>query len=408
MDRKKILADFPILSSSMRGKPFVYLDSGATSLTPEPVLDAMNRYHREYGVNIHRGIYDFSERATREYHEVRVKTADFLSTGTDRQVLFTHGSTEGANLIAYSWGRKFLKAGDVILTTEYEHHSSLVPWHAVCEATGATMDFIPIDPDSLELDLESYKKSLERGVKLLVMSGMSNVTGYKPPLKQMITLAREHGAVTAIDGAQLVSHHPVNVEDLDPDFVFFSAHKMLGPGGVGVLVGRTSLLESMDPFMYGGDMILKVSKDHSTYHPLPEKFEAGTPNIAGVIGFGAALDYLADIGMEEIEKREAELIEYASKSFSQLPGVRTYLPSNPALRGGILSFNVDGLHSHDLGAVLDAQGIAIRTGFHCAMPFMEWLDVPGTARASFYFYNDTSDIDSLVEGVKKARAVFGV
>jgi cysteine desulfurase/selenocysteine lyase len=408
MDRDQILRDFPILSSRMRNKPFVYLDSGATSLTPEPVIERISRYYREYSVNIHRGVYEYSERATREYHEVRVKLKNFINAPDDGQILFTHGSTESANLVAYSWGRKFLSEGDVILSTEYEHHSSLVPWHAVCAATGAKMDFVPIIRETLELDIDQYRDKLARGVRLVAISGMSNVTGYMPPLKEMIELAHEHGAIVILDGAQLVSHHRVDVTDLDPDFLFFSAHKMLGPTGVGVLYGKTALLDAMDPFMYGGDMILKVSRDHSTYHPLPEKFEAGTPNIAGVLGFGAALDYLEDLGMDSVEAVERDLVAYAEQRSADTPGILTYLAADPRRRGGIFSFNVDGLHSHDLGAVLDAQGIAIRTGFHCAMPLMEWLGIPGTARASLYFYNTRDDIDALFTGITAARRVFGV
>lgn len=407
LEQSRLQQDFPILTGKMRKKPFIYLDSGATSLTPEPVIERISQYYREYGVNIHRGIYEFSERATREFHEVRLAAARFLNAGEEGQIIFTHGSTESSNLIAYSWGRKFLKKGDVILTTEYEHHSSLVPWHAVCEATGAELRFIPIDRETLELDIHSYEDLLDEKVKLLVMSGMSNVTGYMPPLKRMIQSAHDNGSVVALDGAQLVSHHKVDVQELKPDFLFFSAHKMLGPTGVGVLYGRTELLDAMDPFMYGGDMILKVHKDHSTYHPLPEKFEAGTPNIAGVLGFGAALEYLADIGMERIEAHERSLIDYAEERAREVKGLQSYLLPDSGKRGGIFSFNVEGLHSHDLGAVLDAQGIAIRTGFHCAMPLMEWLGVPGTARASLYLYNTREDIDALFHGIEQAKSVFG-
>ncbi|AHC15058.1 aminotransferase class V-fold PLP-dependent enzyme [Salinispira pacifica] len=407
LEQDKRDRDFPIFTRTMRKKPFIYLDSGATSLTPEPVIERIQQYYREYGVNIHRGIYEFSERATREFHEVRLALSRFLNVGEEGQIIFTHGSTESSNLIAYSWGRKFLKKGDIILTTEYEHHSSLVPWHAVCEATGAELRFIPIDRETLELDISSYEDQLDEKVKLLVMSGMSNVTGYMPPLRKMIQSAHDNGTVVALDGAQLVSHHKVDIQELKPDFLFFSAHKMLGPTGVGVLYGRTDLLDAMDPFMYGGDMILKVHKDHSTYHPLPEKFEAGTPNIAGVLGFGAALEYLADIGMERIEAHERSLIDYAEERARDVKGLQAYLVPDSGKRGGIFSFNVEGLHSHDLGAALDAQGIAVRTGFHCAMPLMEWLGVPGTARASLYLYNTRADIDALFQGIEQAKNVFG-
>ena len=381
----------------------MYLDNAATSLTPEPVIEVMNRYYREYGVNIHRGIYELSERATREYEQVRTELANFLNSPDDGQIILTHGSTESANIIAYSWGRKFLGPGDIILSTEYEHHSSLVPWHAVCEVTGAKMDFIPIQRETLALDPEAYRNLLSEDVKLLVLSGMSNVTGYMPPLREMINLAHANDTLVVLDGAQLVSHHPVDLQDLNPDFLFFSAHKMLGPTGVGVLWGRTSHLDAMDPFMYGGDMILKVTRDQSTYHPLPQKFEAGTPNIAGVLGMGEALAYIRDPGMERIEAHERLLIQYLHDRITDIDNLISYLPT--AEHGGILSFNLKGIHSHDLGALLDAQGIAVRTGFHCAMPLMDWLGVPGTVRASVYFYNSEEELDSLCVGIEKAQKI---
>lgn len=388
----------------MRGKPFVYLDNAATALTPEPVIERINRYYREYGVNVHRGIYELSEQATREYEQVRKDIGNFLNNPAGGQVILTHGSTESANIVAYSWGRKFLRPGDIILSTEYEHHSSLVPWHAVCEAVGTEMAFIPIEQDTLALDMDAFKNLLDERVKILALSGMSNVTGYMPPLREMIALAHANDTIVVLDGAQLLSHHSVNIGELDPDFLFFSAHKMLGPTGVGVLWGKTAHLDAMDPFMYGGDMILKVSKDASSYHPLPQKFEAGTPNIAGVLGFGTALAYLNEIGMENIEAHESRLLERTRELTKNMPSLISYLPTT-GRQGGIFSFNLAGIHNHDLGALLDAQGIAVRTGFHCAMPLMDWLGVPGTARASFHFYNNETDIDALCAGIERAAEV---
>ena len=406
MNISRIRRDFPILSSTMREKPFVYLDSAATSLTPEPVIEAVNRYYREYGVNIHRGIYELSERATREFENVREALNVFLNVPAHGQVIFTHGCTEGANTVAVGWGRKFLKAGDLILSTEYEHHSSLVPWHVVCEKNATKMAFIPIDRESLSLDLAAYKNLLTEKVKVLVIGGMSNVTGYLPPLKEMISLAHDNGTVVVLDAAQLVSHCPVDVADLDPDFFFFSAHKMLGPTGVGVLYAKTALLDAMDPFMYGGNMILQVTKDHSTWHSLPQKFEAGTPNIAGVLGLGRALEYLSNLGMENIAAHEQRLMKYLRERLTYAKSLISYLPAEQHQQGGILSFNVEGIHNHDIGALLDAQGIAVRTGFHCAMPLMNVLGVVGTVRASVYCYNCTEDIDSLCDGIEQARKLF--
>ncbi len=405
-----------MLSSRMRGKPLVYLDNAATSLTPEPVIERMNRYYREYGVNIHRGIYEFSERATREYEQVRVDIARFLNSPEDAHIIFTHGATESANLIAYGWGRKFLRPGDIVLSTEYEHHSTLVPWHAVCEAQGAKMAFIPIIRENLTFDLDAYYNLLNERVKILVLSAMSNVTGYMPPLREIIAAAHANNTLVLLDGAQLVSHHPVDIQELNPDFLFFSAHKMLGPTGVGILWSRTSLMDSMDPFMYGGNMILRVHKDHSTYHPLPQKFEAGTPNIAGVLGAGAAIEYLERVGMKNIETYEHHLIDNIRRRIADMDSsFISYLPRTGTAQnngepedmrqGGIFSFNIAGLHSHDIGALLDAQGIAVRSGFHCAMPLMDLLGVPGTVRASFYFYNTEADIDALFSGLQAARDI---
>jgi len=398
----------------MRGKPFTYLDSAATSLTPEQVVQAMSRYYLEYGVNVHRGVYEFSERATREYEEVRKKTEKFLgllphSPGKSPlgHVIFTKSTTEASNLLAYSYGRAKLRSGEEILTTETEHHSTLVPWHPVCEKTGAILKTVPISPQGT-FTLDDFASRLTPRTKIAVFSAMSNVTGFMPPIKEMIQRAKEVGALTIVDGAQYVSHHGVNVEELGCDFLYFSAHKMLGPTGLGVLYGRTEILETMEPFLYGGNMILKVSDFASTYHPLPEKFEAGTPPIAEVLGFGAALDYLSNIRMDTIRDQEKRLLTYGLEMASKRPWMKVLGPKNPEIQGAIMSFNVEGVHSHDLGTLLDSQGIAVRTGVHCAQPLMEHLRVGGGAvRASMYFYNTEKDIDTLFEGIERAKEIFG-
>lgn len=404
-DVNALRADFPILQKTMRGKPFVYLDSGATSLKPKAVIEAEADYYRDFGVNIHRGVYEFSQRATQLYAETRAKLARLINA-PEANVIFTHGSTESANLVAYSWARKFLKPGDRILSTEMEHHSNLVPWQAAALATGAGLDFIPIDPASGELDLSDLDARLAKGVKLVVFSAMSNVTGYLLPAQRIVEAAHRHGALVLLDGAQYASHHPVDVQVLDCDFLIFSAHKMLGPTGVGVLYGKRAVLESMDPFMYGGDMIMEVGKFASTYQGIPEKFEAGTPNIAGVIAFSAALDYLEKVGLDSIHAWETELLAYTLEKAKAYPWIKRYGP-DPRLCGGIFSFNVDQVHSHDIGTILDSQGVAVRTGFHCAMPYMEQLGTGGTVRASFYLYTSRDDIDRLFEAVAQAKQIFG-
>lgn len=394
----------------------MYLDSAATSLTPEQVLAAMDSYYREYGVNIHRGVYEFSERASRHFEDVRTKVIRHLGlAGRDanenhpdprQEVIFTRGSTESSNIVAYCWGRAFLGEGDEILTTELEHHSTLVPWHPVAQKTGATFKFVPVAADGT-YSLEDFVACMGPRTKVAVFSGMSNVTGFTPPIREMLAAARKRGIVTVVDGAQFVSHSPVSIPELEPDFLYFSAHKMLGPTGVGVLYGRKALLDNMEPFLYGGDMIQAVHRDWSTYHALPEKFEAGTPNIAGVLGFGAALDYLNAVGMANVHRHETELLSYAFETLHRIPEFLPVGPGDPARQGGILSFNLRGIHSHDTGAVLDTQGVAVRTGVHCAQPAMEKLGISGTVRASLYLYSRESDIDALARAIQGALSVFG-
>ncbi len=402
---EQIRSDFPILQRTMRGKPLVYLDNGATSLTPVQVIEAESQYYTEYNANIHRGFYEYSEQATVAFDETRQLVRDFLHLPEGWQAIFTKSATESANLVAYAWARKFLTEGDEILTTELEHHSNLVPWQAAAQATGAVLRFIPLNEQG-GLDISALDSLFTAKTRLVALSAMSNVTGYMPPLEPIVAAARACGALVYLDGAQLVSHHPVDMRQLDIDFLSFSAHKMLGPTGVGLLCARDEVLDAMDPFLYGGDMIQTVYPDHSTYEILPQKFEAGTPNIAGVIGFGAAIRYLQGVGMEAIAAHERRLLEMMLSEAEKRPFMQVYGDSNPAHRGGIFSFNIDGVHPHDTGALLDSQGVAIRTGSHCAQPLMRHFSIPGTSRAVVYVYNSPADIQRFFQAIDRAHSVF--
>ncbi len=405
-DIDAIRRDFPILQTTMRGKPFVYLDSGATSLKPQSVIDAELAYYRDFGVNIHRGVYEFSERATRLHAETRKKVAHLINARESAEVIFTAGTTEAVNLVAYGWGHKFLKAGDVVLTTDLEHHSSIVPWQAACQKTGARLEFLPLDPTSGELDLSNLDRIMAEGVKLVVVTAMSNVSGYMPPLEIIIASAHRHGALVLVDGAQFVSHHAIDVQNLDCDFLAFSAHKMLGPTGVGVLWAKRHVLVTMDPFLYGGDMILDVQRTVSTYQDIPERFEAGTPNIAGIIAFATAIEYLESLGLDRITAWEQNLLKYAIARGEEFPWITRYGPADLGTCGGVFAFNAKGVHSHDIGTILDSQGIAVRTGFHCAMPYMAQLGTSGTVRATFYLYTTTAEIDKLFVATEQAYRMF--
>jgi len=406
LDVDTIRADFPILQTQMRGKPFIYLDSAASSLKPKAVLDEALQYYQEYGVNIHRGVYEYSDIATRLYQDAREKIAGFINSPSDSQVIFTHGSTEASNLLAYSWGNSNLNPGDVILCTKMEHHSTLVPWQEAARRRGARLEFLPFVPGTVELDEEAFEKAFHDKVKILVLSAMSNVSGYIPPLNRLIELAHAHGALAVLDGAQYVSHHPCDVQLLDCDFLYFSGHKMLAPTGIGCLWGKKEYLESLEPFMFGGDMIQEVRDTEATYQGIPERFEAGTPHIAGGIAFGRAIDYLENLGMQKIAAHETQLMNYCIQKAQEYPWLELYTPQNPQARGSIFSFNIKNTHPHDVGTILDSQGIAVRTGFHCAMPLMAYLGISGTVRASFYLYTRTSDIDALFEGLVRAQALF--
>lgn len=404
----RIRAEFPILGTTMRGKPLAYLDNGATSLKPQVVVDAEVDYLTRISANIHRGVYQLSEEATVRFDEARDSVRKFINVGDDGEVVFTKGATESINIIAFGWGRKFLKEGDEIIVTELEHHANLIPWQQVAAATGAKLRFVPLDTVG-RASPESVESVMTERTRLIAITGMSNVTGHMPPVREIAEIAHRAGVVIVVDGAQLVSHHPVDVQSLGCDFLTFSSHKMCGPTGVGALYGKRDLLEAMDPLLYGGDMIVRVRKESASFKGVPDKFETGTPNISGVIGFGAAVNYLREIGMGAIADHERELLTYAVRRVGELPGITLYGPvaerGVPAT-GGILSFNLGELHPHDVGAVLDGEGVAVRTGFHCAQPMMQFLGVPGTVRASFYLYNTLEEIDRLVDALFKTLEVF--
>lgn len=397
---------FPVLKRPMRGRQLAYLDSGATSLKPYRVLEAERAYYEELSSNIHRGVYEFSQAATERYDEARSKLAALINAPATHEVIFTRGTTESINLVGYSWGRKFLKPGDEILTSEFEHHSNIVVWQEVAKATGAVLRFFPLLPGAVGLDPDQLESSFSERTKLVAITGMSNVTGYRPPVARITELAHERGALVLVDGAQMVCHEAVDVQQLGIDFLAFSGHKMCGPTGIGVLYAREELLERMDPFLYGGDMIERVWKDRSTYAKLPEKFEAGTPHIAGAIGLGEACDFVREVGLDAVAEHESELLAYCLERAEATDDLTVYGGMDAAGKGGIFSFNLNDVHAHDVGMILDGEGVAVRAGFHCAQPLMRVLGVAGTTRASFYMYTDRSDIDALFDGLEAVRKIF--
>jgi cysteine desulfurase / selenocysteine lyase len=402
---EEIRKDFPILSRQVHGKQLVYLDSTASSQKPVSVLDAMDTYYRSYNANIHRGVYAISEEATAAMDKARLKVARLINVRQSKQVVFTRNTTESINLVAYSWGNAHIHAGDLIILTEMEHHSNLVPWQLLAERTGARLEFIPVTDDGL-LRQDIYAQLLQEEPKLVAFTHMSNVLGTINPAQEMIAQAHAAGAVVLVDAAQSVPHFPVDVQALDADFLCFSSHKMLGPTGIGVLYGKRELLEAMPPFMGGGDMIRKVSLRHSTWADLPAKFEAGTPAIAEAIGLGAAVDYLNALGMEAIMEHERAITAYALQQLRTIPEVTIYGPEAEQ-RGGVISFTLGDIHPHDLASILDQEvGVAIRAGHHCAQPLMERFGLAATARASFYIYTMKEEIDILVEGLRKAQEIF--
>ncbi len=403
LDVENIRQDFPILHQEVNGNPLVYLDNAATSQKPRQVIEALDKYYQEDNANIHRGVHTLSERATIDYEQAREKVRSFINANSEKEIIFVRGATEGINLIAQSYGRNKLKAGDEIIISEMEHHSNIVPWQLLCEQTGAILKIIPIN-DSGELILEEFEKLLNPKTKLVSIAHISNALGTINPIQTIIDRAHEHNAVVIIDGAQATPHTAVDVQALDCDFYVFSGHKLFAPTGVGVLYGKAHLLEAMPPWQGGGDMIKMVSFEKTLYNDLPYKFEAGTPHIAGVIGLGAAIDYVSATGLEAIAAHEHELLEYATEKILEVKGLR--LIGTAQQKTSILSFVIDSIHPHDIGTILDHEGIAIRTGHHCAMPVMTHFNVPATARASFAFYNTFEEVDRLIQALGKAREVF--
>lgn len=407
LDYKKIRDDFPILKELMNGKPLVFLDSAASSQKPQRVIEAFADYYRCRNANIHRGAYRLSYEATDLYEGTRRKMAKFIGAPEPESIIFTRNTTESINLIAYSYAMNNLREGDEIVVSELEHHSNLVPWMMAAKKTGAVLRHIPLT-DDYRYDYSRLHEVLSDRTRIVSVAHMSNAVGTIHDLKRLGEAARSVNAIFAVDGAQGACHLPVDVQAIDCDFYSLSAHKMLGPTGVGVLYGRKKLLEQMEPFLGGGDMILTVSKDDFKPAPLPNKFEAGTPNIAGVVAFAVALEYLKQVGLENIHEHEMALTSYALEEMKKVPGIRLFGTEHMQERGGVVSFLIDGVHPHDIGSILDEEGIAIRAGHHCCEPFMKREGLPGTARASFYLYNGPEDVDALVLGLKKVASIFKV
>ncbi len=406
LDIERIRRDFPILKREVNGRPLVYFDNAATSQKPVQVMAELTRYYRDINSNIHRGVHTLSVEATERYEAAREQVRAFFGAPDVSEIIFTRNTTESINLVAHSFGRAFLEAGDEVLISEIEHHSNIVPWQLLREERGIALRHIPMLPDGT-LDLDEARRLIGPRTKLLSITLMSNALGTIVPVAELAELARAQGARVLVDAAQAAPHLPIDVAELGADFLACSAHKMLGPTGVGVLWGRRELLEEMPPFLGGGDMIASVSLEESTWNQLPYKFEAGTPNIAGVIGFGVALGYLEAVGMDAIRRHERDLTAYALDRLIDVPGVTLYGPLDPDLRGGVVSFGLDGVHPHDIGQVLDSHGVAIRAGHHCAQPVMRKLDVAATARASFYLYNTREEVDVLEAAVRETSDFFG-
>jgi cysteine desulfurase/selenocysteine lyase len=406
-DVEKIKADFPILGRPARGKRLTYLDSAASSQKPQAVIDAVANYYATSNANIHRGVYELSEAATAAYDLARRKVARFIHAPDARQCIFVRNTTEGINLVANAWGRSALNPGDVVVLSILEHHSNIVPWQLIARERGASLRYIDID-DQGRLRLEQLDEYLAAGnVKLVAVTHVSNALGTINPIQEIARRAHAAGAVVLVDGAQSVPHLPVDVQALDVDFYAFSGHKMLGPMGIGVLYGRRAILEAMPPFLGGGDMIRTVELEGSTWADLPEKFEAGTPSVGDAVGLGAAIDYLSGLGMSDVRTHEREVVKFAVASLREVPDLRIFGPDGDD-RSGVVSFAFDQVHPHDIASILDGEGVAVRAGHHCAQPLMRRLDLPATARASFYVYNDEADVQRLVDGLLLVRQVFGL
>jgi cysteine desulfurase/selenocysteine lyase len=406
LDVGQIRQDFPILSRSVRpGVQLIYLDSTATTQKPTAVIQAMDNYYQLYNANVHRGVHTLAEEATAAYEAARQRAADFINAQHAKEIIFTRNTTESINLVAYTWGRTFLHEDDLVILTEMEHHSNLVPWQILAAEKGIRLEFIPFSLDGLLL-LGEYQKLLEQKPRLVAFTHMSNVLGTINPAKEIIRLAHEAGAITLIDGAQSVPHFPVDVQDLNTDFLAFSGHKICGPTGIGILYGKIELLNKMPPFLGGGEMIKKVLLRSFTPNDVPHKFEAGTPAIAEAVGLRAALDYVDGVGRDKIAIHEHEIITYALERLEEVPGI-TVIGPDASRKGGIAAFTFDGIHPHDIAQVLDQDGIAVRAGHHCAMPLHDKFNIPATTRASFYLYNTTEEVDKLIEGLYKVKRYFG-
>jgi cysteine desulfurase/selenocysteine lyase len=404
LDVMRIRQDFPILARKVRGRPLVYLDNGASAQRPQSVIEAESDYYRMHHANVHRGVHTLSQEATDLFEGAREKLRRFVNARSDREIVFVRGTTEAINLVAQAWGRPRLGPGDEIVITWLEHHANIVPWQQLCEQTGATLKVVPIDRRGV-VDFDAYLALLSGRTRMVAIAHVSNALGTVLPVERFIAAARERGIATLVDGAQAVPHQRVDVQALDCDFYAFSGHKLYGPTGIGVLYGREAQLASMPPWQGGGDMILTVSFEGTTYNSLPYKFEAGTPNIAGAVALGAAVDYVEAIGLDRIARHEADLLAYATGRLAAIDGL-SIIGTAPD-KASLVSFVVEGVHPHDLGTILDAEGVAIRTGHHCAMPVMEFFGVPATARASFAFYNTHAEIDALVTALGLAREMLG-
>lgn len=403
MDIEKIREDFPILKREVNGKKLAYLDNTATTQKPKQVLDAIRNYYEQSNANVHRGVHQLSQEASDMHDAARKKAADFIGA-KQKEIIFTRNATEGVNLVRYAWGNANINTGDRIVVTEMEHHSNLVPWQLLSKEKKAKLEFIRITKDGL-LDMDDAKKKIE-GAKLVAFTHMSNVLGTITDARHIVRMAHDAGAITVVDAAQSVPHLKVNVKEMDADFLAFSGHKMLGPMGIGVLYGKKELLEEMQPFLAGGDMIKEVHREDAIWNDVPHKFEAGTPDVAAAVGLAAAIDYLNEIGMDNVRKHEHELTAYALEKLSEIKDINVYGPRSADQKGGVIAFNLNGVHSHDVAGILNDDGIAIRSGHHCAMPLLEKLGVCDACRASFYVYNTREEIDCLVDGLKKVRSVF--
>lgn len=405
IDAEALKKDFPILFQEINDEPLVYLDNAATSQKPQQVLDALNTYYQRDNANVHRGVHTLAERATAKYEMARQKVKTFINAKETAEVLFTRGTTTSLNWVAKSFGEANVNEGDEIVISYMEHHSNIIPWQQLAKKQKATLRYIELTPTG-ELDLASAKKLITAKTKIVAITHVSNVLGVVNPIAELTEMAHQVGAVMVVDGAQSVPHMAVDVQQLDVDFYAFSGHKMLAPTGIGVLYGKRSLLEKMEPIEFGGEMIDFVYLEDSTWKELPWKFEAGTPNIAGAIGLGAAIDYLTELGMEDIHHYEQELVAYVLPKLQEIPGITIYGPTDPAKRTGVITFNLEGVHPHDLATAMDMEGVAVRAGHHCAQPLMNYLEVNSTARASFYFYNTKSDADTFIKALLATKEFF--